>query len=315
MKFGIELLPNTSVDKIEKYAKLAEENGFHYVWVTDHYNNRNVYVVLSLIAKATTKVLIGTGVTNPYHMNPAVIASAIATINEISNGRAILGIGAGDKVTLERIGINREKPLTRVREAVQIIRELLAGKTVTFNGEIFKFNGAKLGFKADNIPIYIGAQGPKMLKLSAELGDGVIINAAHPKDVELAMKYIDRRIDIAVCSAFSIGEKAIECVKPVVAFIVAGCPKEVLERHGINIEDAEKIKELIAKGKWDEVSKAVKDEMVNVFSISGTPEEVIARIEELKKLGIDQLIIGSPIGAKKNEAIKIIGEKIIPAFS
>ena len=89
MKFGIELLPNTNVDKIEKYAKLAEENGFHYVWVTDHYNNRNVYVVLSLIAKATTKVLIGTGVTNPYHMNPAVIASAIATINEISNGRAI----------------------------------------------------------------------------------------------------------------------------------------------------------------------------------------------------------------------------------
>jgi len=94
MKFGIELVPNTKYYEIEFYAKLAEDSGFSHVWVTDHYNNRNVFAILSILARATNRVKIGTSVTNPFHMNPAVIASAIATINEISNGRAILGIGA-----------------------------------------------------------------------------------------------------------------------------------------------------------------------------------------------------------------------------
>ena len=324
MEFGIELTPNVKFYEIEYYAKLAEDNGFRYVWVTDHYNNRNAFVILSVLAKTTQKVRIGTGVTNPFHMNPAVIASAIATINEISNGRTVLGIGAGDKFTLEKIGIERKKPLTGVREAVQVIRMLLNGESVEFDGELFKFSGAKLTFNPrKGIPIYIGAQGPRMLKLASEIGDGVIINASHPKDVEFALRNIDMRkgFDIAVCSAFSIDkdrDRAIQSVKPVVAFIVAGCPNEILDRHGIDDRSVNTVritlKEAFAKGNWKKLEEVVTDEMVDAFSISGTPDEVIGRIEELKKLGITQLIVGSPVGRDKTKAIRLVGKEIIPRF-
>jgi len=324
MEFGIELTPNVKFYEIEYYAKLAEDNGFRYVWVTDHYNNRNAFVILSVLAKTTQKVRIGTGVTNPFHMNPAVIASAIATINEISNGRTVLGIGAGDKFTPEKIGIERKKPLTGVREAVQVIRMLLNGESVEFDGELFKFSGAKLTFNPrKGIPIYIGAQGPRMLKLASEIGDGVIINASHPKDVEFALRNIDMRkgFDIAVCSAFSIDkdrDRAIQSVKPVVAFIVAGCPNEILDRHGIDDRSVNTVritlKEAFAKGNWKKLEEVVTDEMVDAFSISGTPDEVIGRIEELKKLGITQLIVGSPVGRDKTKAIRLVGKEIIPRF-
>jgi len=234
-----------------------------------------------------------------------------------------LGIGAGDKFTLEKIGIERKKPLTCVREAVHIIRKLLSGESVEFNGEIFKFSGAKLTFSSGNVPIYIGAQGPKMLRLASEIGDGVIINASHPKDVEFALRNMDVRegFDIAVCSAFSIDKNrdvAIQNAKVVVAFIVASCPSDVLNRHGIDEESANAVKEALneafAKGKWKELANAVSDEMVEAFSISGTPDDVIERIEELRRLGITQLVVGSPIGKDKARAIKLIGKEVIPNF-
>ncbi len=185
MKFGIEFVPDMKYYELEYYVKLAEDSGFDYTWITDHYNNRNVYSMLTILALKTRTIKLGPGVTNPYHISPALTASAIGTINEISGGRAVLGIGAGDKVTFERIGISWEKPLKRMREAVEIIRQLTEGKAVKYDGEIFKFNGAKLGFKPGSIPIYIGAQGPKMLQLAAELGDGVLINASRRRDFQV----------------------------------------------------------------------------------------------------------------------------------
>ncbi len=324
MEFGIEMLPNVKPYELEYYAKLAEDNGFGYVWITDHYNNRNAFVILSILAKATQMVRIGTGITNPFHINPAVIASAIATVNELSGGRAVLGIGAGDKFTLEKIGIDRRKPLTTVKEAVEIIKRLLKGESVEFEGDVFKFSGAKLTFSSGNVPIYIGAQGPKMLRLASEIGDGVIINASHPKDVRFAIENLKPKegFDIAVCSAFSVDKDrdvAIQNVKVVVAFIVASCPSEVLKRHGIDETSANAVRSALndafTKGNWKELAEAVSEEMIEAFSISGTPDEVIEKIEELEKLGVTQFIVGSPVGKDKVKAIKLIGKEIIPKFA
>jgi len=330
MKFGIEFVPNIKYYELEYYVKLAEDNGFDYVWITDHYNNRNVYAMLTILALKTSKIMLGPGVTNPYHINPAVTASAIATINELSNGRAVLGIGAGDKVTFDRIGIGWEKPLRRMREAVEIIRALHSGKSVKYEGEIFKFNGAKLDFKAGNIPIYIGAQGPKMLQLAAELGDGVLINASHPKDFEVAKENIQKGLeksekkefDIVAYASMSVdkdSEKARNSARIVVAFIVAGSPDVIFERHGISMEDVSKVREALnnafTKGDWGGVSKSITDEMIDCFSISGNVDEVIDRIKELSKAGVTQVVAGSPIGPDKKKSIQLIGKNIIPALS
>jgi len=291
--------------------------------VTDHYNNRNVFVTLTILARSTRSVKIGTGITNPYHMNPAVIASAIATINEVSHGRAVLGIGAGDKFTLERIGIERVKPLKRVQESIHIIRKLLNGEVVDFEGDVFKFRSAKLSFSSGKIPIYIGAQREKMIRLASELGDGLLLNASHPKDVKAALEIVKLRegFDFALCTSFSIDrdrDRAIQNAKMIVAFIVSSSPKEVLERHGIDQGSASLVssalREAFKKGNWRKVVEVVSDEMVEEFSISGTPDDVIERIEEVRKLGVTQLVVGSPIGSEKAKAIRMIGDEIIPHF-
>ncbi len=320
VKFGIELVPDRPVSKVVELAVAAEEKGLDYVWVTDHYNNRNVYITLTLMATSTKKIMLGTGVTNPYVIHPVWTASAIATLDEISGGRAILGIGAGDRATLEGVGIKWEKPLTSVKEAVEIMRKLLAGEKIKLEGEAFMVAKARLNYKPSRVPpIYVGAQGPKMLEVAGMVGDGVLINASNPKDFEDAVKYIKAgaekagkdpsKIDVVAYTCFSVDEDsaaAKEAAKPIVAFIVAGSPSQVLSKYGITDEAANKVREAIGKGDIKGAIGLVDDTMLNAFSIAGTPSEVTSKINELLKAGVTQVVMGSPLGPKKKAAIDLM---------
>ncbi len=323
--FGIEFVPSDPVSKLASYTKLAEDVGFDNVWITDHYNNRDVYTTLAVLAMNTNTIKLGTGVTNPYTRNIAVTASSIAAINDISGGRAIMGIGPGDKATFDAMGIEWVKPLLTSRESVSALREFFAGKKVNQDGERVKIAGAKMAFKAGNIPIYLGAQGPKMLELAGEVADGVLINASHPKDFEVAIKQISigakkagrdpKEVDVGAYACFSIDkkeEKAIEAAKIVVAFIVAGSPDMVLERHGIPVSAKGDIGGAIAKGDFGSLMGGmVTTDMVDAFSICGTPETCKQKVEDLMQIGVTQILCGSPIGPNKEKAIKLIGKEII----
>jgi 5,10-methylenetetrahydromethanopterin reductase len=325
MTFGIEFVPSDPVLKIAHYAKLAEQQGFDNVWITDHYNNRDVYTTLAVLAMNTNSIKLGTGVSNPYTRNAAVTASSIASINEISGGRAILGLGPGDKATFDAMGISWDKPLTTTRESIAAVRSFCAGEKVNMDGEMVKFSGAKMAFKAGNIPIYMGAQGPKMLELAGEVADGVLINASHPKDFEVAVKQIasgaakagrdPKEVDVAAYACFSIDKdpvKAVNAAKVVVAFIVAGSPDMVLERHGIDAATKPAIGAAIAKGDFGSLMGGmVTDGMMDAFSICGTPDDCKARINDLLDIGVTQIVAGSPIGPNKETAIKLIGKEII----
>ncbi|MCD4703005.1 MAG: 5,10-methylenetetrahydromethanopterin reductase [Methanosarcinaceae archaeon] len=325
MTFGIEFVPGDPVLKIAHYAKLAEQQGFDNVWITDHYNNRDVYTTLAVLAMNTNSIKLGTGVTNPYTRNAAITASSIGAINEISGGRAILGIGPGDKATFDAMGISWDKPLTTTKENIEALRGFFAGKKVEQDGKVVKFGGAKMAFKTGDVPIYMGAQGPKMLELSGEVADGVLINASHPKDFEVAMTQIaagakkagrdPKDIDVAAYACFSIDKdaaKAKNAAKIVVAFIVAGSPDMVLERHGIDPAAKTDIGAAIAKGDFGALMGGmVSDAMIEAFSICGTPDDCKQRIEELKAIGVTQIVVGSPIGPNKEKSIKLIGKEII----
>ncbi len=325
MTFGIEFVPNDPVLKIAYYAKLAEDQGFDNVWITDHYNNRDVYSTLAVLAMNTNRIKLGTGVTNPYTRNIAVTASSIASINEISGGRAILGLGPGDKATFDAMGISWDKPLTTTKESIQALRTFFEGKKVSVTGEAVKFSGAKMAFKAGNVPIYMGAQGPKMLELAGEVADGVLINASHPRDFEEAVKQISsgakkagrnpKDVDVAAYACFSIDKdaaKAVNAAKVVVAFIVAGSPDLVLQRHGIDVASKAAIGGAIAKGDFGALMGGmVTPQMIDAFSICGTPDDCKTRINELLDIGVTQIVAGSPIGPDKEKAIKLIGKEII----
>lgn len=323
IKFGVEILPTITIDKIVDTVIAAENLGIDHIWVTDHYCNRNVYAILTVLAQKTQRVILGVGVTNPYDKHPAWTASAIATIAELTGGRAALGIGAGDRATLESIGLKWEKPLVAVREAVTIIRKLLEGETVTFEGTIFKLKNAKLNYKPPKVPIYIGAQAPRMLKLAGSIGDGVLINVSHHEMLSEMITHVkegikesgrdEKAVDIAACTALSIStdrEKAVKAAKPVVAFIVAGTSDEILKKYGIDVGKANEIRTALAKGDFGTATGKIDDRMLEYFSITGTLDQCLDRINELIKRGVTQIVFGSPLGPSKKEALDLIGKII-----
>ena len=317
MKFGIEFVPQIPLKELVRLVKIAEDVGFEYAWITDHYNNKNVYETLALIASETETIKMGPGVTNPYVRSPAISASAIATIDEISEGRATFGIGPGDKATFDALGIEWTKPVSTIKAAIADINTLLAGEKTE--------GGAALGgAKAvqEHIPIYMGAQGPKMLETAGEIADGVLINASNPKDYEAAMPMIkkglaaaggDKSFDVGAYTATSIGpdsDAAKNAAKIVVAFIAAGSPPPVIERHGLPEGFNTKMGDFLAKGDFGGAIGAVTDEALDAFSVCGTPEEFIPKIEGLAEMGVTQYVAGSPVGKNVEESIKLLGEVI-----
>lgn len=318
MKFGIEFVPNEPIEKIVKLVKLAEDVGFEYAWITDHYNNKNVYETLALIAAGTENIKLGPGVTNPYVRSPAITASAIATLDEISNGRATLGMGPGDKATFDALGIEWTKPVSTIKESIEMISILLSlGKLASGAG--------LMGVKPvqEKIPIYMGAQGPMMLKTAGEISDGALINASNPKDFEAAVPLIKEGaeeagkslsdVDVAAYTCCSIDddkEKALGAAKIVVAFIAAGSPPPVFQRHGLDPDTGAKFGELLAKGDFGGAIGAVTPELMDAFSVVGTPADFVPKIEALAEMGVTQYVAGSPIGPDKEKSIKLLGEVI-----
>ncbi len=326
VSFGIEFLANETADKLADLIKFSEDNGLKYAWITDHYNNRDSYSLLTYAAARTKTIKLGPGVTNPYTRTAVQLASALATVNEVSGGRAVLGIGPGDKVTFDSLGIKWEKPLDTIRETVDVVRQMQTGKKITYEGKILKIKSAKLNFgKGMNIPpVYIGAQGPKMLELAGEIGDGALVNASHPRDFENAVKLLKEgakgkdfsKFDVGAYTSFSVAsnkEDAEKAAKPVTAFIVAGSPDAVLKKHGLSENDVQKLRDAF-KVSFADAIKTVTPEMMDAFAICGTPKECIEKVHKLIKVGVTQVVVGSPIGPDRTEAIKLVGKEIIPNF-
>jgi len=327
--FGIEFVPMELFWKTTYYTMQAEKLGYDSIWITDHFNNRNVYVSLSFIANYTDHIKLGPGVTNPYLIHPVITAQSVASLNEVAPGRVLCGIGAGDKTTLEMLGVTMKSPLTAMRESVELIKKQLDREKGAYEGKMFQaLPGSRFNFKVKTgIPIYIGAQGPKMLQLAGEIGNGALINASHPDDIQRAVGLISKgakkaektvdEVDIAAYTSFSIADdrqKAMKSVAPVVAYIVAGSPSFILEKHDISIEKAESIKSELANRNWGKAFGSVKPEMIEAFSICGNPDQCTEKIDNLFKTGVDHFITGSPLGPNKKEAINLFGHEVMPHF-
>lgn len=328
IRFGVELVPAMGLDKLVDFSRKFEIGGIDNIWITDHYTNMDPYVTLTLIAKATSATYLGIGVTNPYMRHLASTASAIASLDQVSNNRMKLGLGAGDKSTLASLNIETKNALTLIDETVKAIKLLWKEDNVNFAGDLIKLQNARLSFRPGrNIPIYIGAQGPQMLKLAGEIGDGILINASHELDfayarekvlegVSIANKNIND-IDLSAYTCFSISDDAEQAKKatiPVVTFIAAATPEKILERHDLDVQKAYKMREYLAKGDLPNAFQLIDDSYVEAFSVTGNVQECINKIENLKSAGVTQFVFGSPLGPKKGEAISIITEKLLPSY-
>ncbi|MDD3134963.1 MAG: 5,10-methylenetetrahydromethanopterin reductase [Methanoregula sp.] len=329
MTYGIEFVPgNVNVKQVVNFCKLAESKDIDFAWITNHYNNRHCYPTLAAIAQATSTLKMGPGIMNSFTDTPAAMASFFCTLNEISDGRAVLGIGPGDLSTLPKLAIAGEKPVARLEEAVVQIRKLCAGEQVNKSGmKFFDYDGAKLTGvnlpdKKKGVPIYIGAQGPKVLELAGKVGDGALINASNPKDFQIAIPIIKKASDAAGKKNFDVGaytamsidqseKKARNAAKIVAAFIAAGSPEALLTRHGLDLANVAKIKAALGKFDFKSVGELVGDKEIDAFTIAGTPEMVKAKCADLTKAGVTQIIFGSPLGPDMTNSIRLLGKYVV----
>ena len=328
MSYGIEFVPgNVNVKQVVNFCKLAESKDIDFAWITNHYNNRHCYPTLAAIAQATTTLKMGPGIMNAFTDTPAAMASFMCTLNEISDGRAVLGIGPGDLSTLPKLSIQPEKPVARLEEAIGVIRKLCAGEEVTLpDNQFFKYAGAKL--TGVNLPgkkgiqVYVGAQGPKVLELAGKVGDGALINASNPKDFEVAIPIIKKACEAAGKKSFDVGaytamsidmdvKKARNAAKIVAAFIAAGSPEALLTRHGLDLGNVAKIKAALSKFDFKSVGELVGDKEIDAFTIAGTPDMVKQKCDDLKKAGVTQIIFGSPLGPDMTNSIRLLGKYIV----
>jgi 5,10-methylenetetrahydromethanopterin reductase len=191
LRFGLGLWPNHPPAEAARLAALAERCGFEGIWVPDERFHRDCYVTLGSVAAATARARLGPFVSDPYSRHPALTAMAMATLDEAAAGRAVLGLGAGAS-GFAALGLARRQPATAIREAVQLIRRLWAGETVTQAGRVIAFHGGHLDFRArPDIPILVAGRGPRILELAGEVADGVIIGALlSPPTFDYALRHV-----------------------------------------------------------------------------------------------------------------------------
>lgn len=324
MKFGAEIVPYYKPEKLKRLGKEIESSGFDFLWISDHYHNRFVHSILTYMADRTERINLGPGVTNPYLIHPAATAAAIATLDELSDGRATLGISAGDPSFLNSVGVDHSRPITAVREAIQIIRRLLNEERIEFSGDIFTCREAKLGFSPiHDIPIYVGGRGEQMMQLAGKVADGALINASHPEDLKECIELVDKgakdadrsltNFDKVAYMATSIDEdeeKARNRARAVTSFVAASAPESTLNREKISMDRINEIRAHLMDGETKAAKEKVTEKMIDVFSVSGTIDKLENRIKKLRKIGVTQVVIGSPIGPDAYSAIDKI-EKLI----
>lgn len=317
---GIELTPEHPVSRIADLGARAEAEGFDAVFASCHYNNRDPFVALDRVARRTDSVRIGPGVANPYETHPVTLASRVATLEEASGGRALFGIGAGDRSTLTNLGYERDRPLRRVLEAFKVAQDLFAGERVDHDGT---FLAADAGLNYDDevgeVPVYVGAQGPHMIRMAAKHADGVLLNGAHPRDFEWAAEQVEKGLadrpdargdfDFAAYASVSVAEderEARAAARPPVAFIAAGAAPPVLERHGLDRDRAAAIGEHISAGEFEEAFEAVSERMLDAFCIAGTPETVEEKVAGVLEYA-DSFVASAPLGPDPAAAIELAG--------
>ncbi|MFC6755108.1 5,10-methylenetetrahydromethanopterin reductase, partial [Halorubrum tibetense] len=190
---GIELTPEHDLHRLVDLGVRAEEAGYDAVYSTCHYNNRDPWAFLSQLATATDEVRLGPGVANPYETHPVTLASRVATVDELSEGRAVFGLGPGDPSTLRNLGLEDERGLRSVLEAFKTAQKLWAGERVDHDGS-FDATDAGLNYEPPqgaSIPVHVGGEGPHMCRMAAKHADGLLYNGSHPKDLAWARDQVD----------------------------------------------------------------------------------------------------------------------------
>lgn len=285
-----------------EYVRYAEERGFEAVWQADSRLVRDAVVPMAAFAANTETITIGSGVVDCWTRNPARLASTFSTLDDLAPGRIILGIGAWWEPLASKVGVDRRRPLLAIRETVEACRALLADETVTYHGEFVHLDGVELDYvyqerRPKDVPIYIGATGDRMLELTGEIADGVVLN--YLVSPEYNRRAMDRLADgaaragrslddldrpqLVVCSVAETRAEALDGARLMVTQYLGQQP-HIMKASGVPESVLEEIGRVLTwPATHDQVeaaSKLVPDDIVQMICAAGTADEVREKVAQ-----------------------------------
>ena len=330
MKLSFQVSSTRTTDEWLAFAHQADDYGFAEIHLADRLDfHFPTWPTLFAMARHTQRILLGTGVTNPYLRHPVLAAKLLSLLDEESGGRAVLGLGMGSVWHYQMLGITELHAYTTLREAVTIIRRLTAGGAADFEGQVFSAT-ADFAFPwqptREHIPVFIGTRSPGVMGIAGEVADELhlpfciaheFVKVAQGR-ARAGMTSAGREGDLIPISAgplLCIAEDRDAALRDArlrlpeyIAFMKYPC-----EVMGIPYEDALRLHQA-----WRERDEAymlqhVTDQMIAGFTLAGAPADIIKQIERLHEIGLSHLTLNEP-GPDLVSAVDLLGGKVLPHF-
>ncbi|HSF80597.1 MAG TPA: LLM class flavin-dependent oxidoreductase [Anaerolineales bacterium] len=290
-----------------EYVRYAEKRGFEAVWQAESRLVRDAIVPMAAYAAVTERINVGSGVINNWTRNIGLLAATFLTLDDLAPNRVICGIGAWWDPLARNVGIERRKPLTAMRETVEVLRRLLNLERVTFHGEFHQVDGIELDVvhgrrEPRNVPIMIGATGDKMMEMTGEIADGVVLNYCVPPEYnDRALELLERgarsagrsladidRPQLVVCSVDQDRERAIDTTRELLTQYLAQQP-HIAKASGVSQQVVDRIQSILGwPATHEQIQQAkhlVPDELIHKITASGTPGEARAKVDEYRRRG------------------------------
>jgi 5,10-methylenetetrahydromethanopterin reductase len=325
---GVGADGTTSMRETLELAKEADALGFHSFWLSEGYHSRSAIVRATLIATATSKIKIGLGILSPHTKHPALLAMEAASLAEVAHDRVLLGIGRVLNA-LRKHAIDSTGTTQVVKESIEIINQILSGRLVQYDGS--KFRIARPGSRLDSelcgeLPVYVGATGPAMLRLAGQYADGVVFNyPCTPSFVKYAMPFLEEGLsrsgrtldnfDVAAYLLVSVDENEKQAVDAAKRFVAQKLPtrhSEMLRHAGVTAEEIRAVKEKVERVGVVKAAAEVDDAIVRKVTIAGTPAQVVDGISRFLGTGLKLPIVWEIIGPDRLRSLSMIAREVMP---
>lgn len=306
LTFSVRFNNDVTSSEYARLAALAEENGFDQVWVSNDLFFQSAAVLVTAAARATSRIALGVGVFNPVSMHPSEIAMVAASLADLSDGRVLLGIGAGADRFLSWAGLSFDPPVRRTERAIDEIRSLLAG------GAPWAPEG-RMRTPVSPVPVYVGAMGPQMLRMAGRVADGVLPLLFPPSHYRVAMAQIAegaalagrdlQAIDVAACIWCSISadaERGRRALADKIAYYGPSFSPDLLALAGLRVSDFD--------------GGIITPKMLGL-GVAGDAHDVAAACARLVTDGARHISFGPPLGPDPEEAIRVLAAEVLPALA
>jgi 5,10-methylenetetrahydromethanopterin reductase len=283
----------------------AEELGYDSVWTVEHNFGRDAITPASAIAYATRRIRIGFAVVPIFTRTPLLLAATFATLDELSNGRLIIGLGSGSRLLIAAQGITYSKPVTALKENVVLIRQLIRDQHADLQGTMVQHHDVELDFKPyrEAIPIWLGVTGPRAVETSGEIGDGAVLNAFTSVDytrraVDLIHTGMARRADdvdfqistMVVCIVDDDRHAALDRMRPILALYLARLP-DIAQQSGFDPELLERLTREVNETGAEAASRLLSDEMVDHLTVCGPASHLAEQVGRYVEAGVNYPLV------------------------